>query len=77
MTGAVFVSRHPLAANRAAYSGTVPAGRPYSGHVGCGGTAENWRTDNRSDYLTATQNVFDCDDTTAAALTFYGHCEHY
>lgn len=71
-----FASFHPGdVASVASYAYSVPKGREYSVHVGCGGTPAAWATDDRSDGVSGRTYSFVCDDQLALARhSHYGTC---
>lgn len=50
----------PVASWVANYSYSLPNGGRYQVHVGCGGTPQNWATNNKSSYVSGTNNSFTC-----------------
>lgn len=44
------------------YSRSLPNGGRYQVHVGCGGTPQNWASNNKSSYVGGTVNYFTCSD---------------
>jgi hypothetical protein len=50
----------PLVSWVANYSYSLPNGGRYQVHVGCGGTPQNWATNNKSGYVSGTNNSFTC-----------------
>lgn len=50
----------PTASWVANYSRSLPNGGQYQVHVGCGGTSQNWATNNKSGYVSGTSNSFTC-----------------
>lgn len=48
------------------YSYSLPKGGRYQVHVGCGGSAKKWATNNKSSYVSGRSNSFTCYDTRSA-----------
>jgi hypothetical protein len=56
------------------YSYALPYGGSYAVNVGCGGTSQNWATNNKSGYVSGTYNNFTCYDS-PSAYYYYLHCQ--
>jgi hypothetical protein len=50
----------PVVSWTANYRYSLPNGGRYQVHVGCGGTSQNWATNNKSGYVSGTSNSFTC-----------------
>ena len=72
--GSGFAERGDDIGGRSSYSYTLPNGGRYRAHVGCGGTEQQWATNNKSDFVSGSQNSFLCNDS-AVGESGSGTCE--
>lgn len=52
------------------YSKSLPNGGRYQVHVGCGGTSQNWATNNKSGWVSGLSNSFTCYGYTGAGWKY-------
>lgn len=68
--GSGWATRTDVNGYTANYRYSLPNGGSYAVHVGCGGTSQNWATNNKSFNVSGTSNSFTCYDIPNAGYQY-------